>query len=99
LLTEAGLSTSFIGLVIMPIVGIDGLAITTAMKDKMDLSLALTLGRCMQLALMVIPLIVLLGWMMGIDEMTMQFDTFPVLVLFASTVVVTFVIQDGRSNW
>jgi Ca2+:H+ antiporter len=62
LLTEAGISKTFTGLVIVPIISIDPMCISVARKDKMDMSISLTLERCMQTALMVIPFIILLAW-------------------------------------
>lgn len=99
LLTEAGLSETFVGLIIMPLLSIDPMCISVAKLDNVDLSISLTLERCMQTALMVVPLIVLLAWWMGISEMNMQFDTFPILALFASIIIVTYVVQEGKSNW
>lgn len=53
----------------------------------------------MQTALMVVPLIVLLAWGMGIDAMTLEFDSFSVAALFVSIIIVTYVVQEGKSNW
>ena len=99
LLTHAGLSKTFIGLIIVPMLGVDPLCIAMARKDKLDLSLALTLERCVQTALLVVPFVVLLGWWMGIAEMNMEFDTFPVLTIFSSVLIVAYLIADGKSTW
>ena len=99
LLQKHGLSQSFLGLVILPILSIDTLSIFMAMKDKMDVSIELTLERCMQTSLLIVPLVVLLAWIMGIDEMTLQFDGFSIAALFVSIIVVTYVISEGKSNW
>lgn len=63
------------------------------------MSLALTLERYMQTALMVVPLIVLIAWGMHIDSMTLDFDGFTVAALFASIIIVTYVVQEGKSKW
>lgn len=94
-----GVSESFMGIVILPILSNDPLTIDAAIKDKMDMSLALTLERCMQTALMVVPLIVLISWGMHVDTMTLDFDGFSVAALFASIIIVTYVVQEGKSNW
>ncbi|KAF2665962.1 hypothetical protein BT63DRAFT_45102 [Microthyrium microscopicum] len=99
LLTDAGLSETFVGLIIIPLLNIDPMCISVANLDNVDLSISLTLERCMQTALMVVPFIVLLAWWMHIPEMNMEFDTFPVLALFASIIMVTYVVQQGKSNW
>jgi Ca2+:H+ antiporter len=99
LLQEAGLSQNFVGLVILPILSSDPTSIVMAVRDKMDISISLTLERCMQTSLMVVPLIVLLAWCMGIDDMTLEFDGFSITALFVSIIIVTYVVQEGKSNW
>ena len=99
LMTKHGVSASFMGIVVLPILSNDPYSIDSAIRDKMDISLALTLERCMQTALMVVPLIVLIAWGMGVEDMTLDFDGFSVAALFASIVIVTYVVQEGRSNW
>lgn len=99
LLEEAGLTNSFIGIVILPLLGIDPTSIRCAVMNKVDISIALTLERCMQTSLLIVPSIVLLAWCMGIDDMTLEFNGFIVTALFASIIIVTYVVQEGRSNW
>ncbi|ORX96591.1 hypothetical protein BCR34DRAFT_607578 [Clohesyomyces aquaticus] len=99
LLEHTGLSQTFVGLVIIPILSNDPQSIKAAMLDKMDMSIALTLERCMQTALMVVPCIVLVAWGMRIDDMTLEFDAFTTAALFASIIIVTYVVQEGKSNW
>jgi Ca2+:H+ antiporter len=98
-LQHAGLSKTFLGLVILPILSVDPTSIFVAMQDKMDMSISLTLERCMQTCLMVVPLVVLLAWCMKIDTMTLEFDSFSITALFASIIIVTYVVQEGKSNW
>jgi Ca2+:H+ antiporter len=52
-----------------------------AIKDKMDLAIGVAVGSSMQIALLVIPLMVLLGWIIGAD-MTLFFNTFETAILF-----------------
>ncbi|KAJ4382220.1 hypothetical protein N0V86_002553 [Didymella sp. IMI 355093] len=99
LLQRHNVSKTFLSLIILPILSNDPIAIKMAMLDKMDISISLTLERCMQTALMVVPLSVLLAWAMGISEMDLKFDGFPITALFASVVIVTYVVQEGKSNW
>ena len=65
----------------------------------MDLSIAVSVGSSLQIALLVIPLIVILGWALGIDEMNLYFDGFQVMILFVSVLLVNYLIQDGKSNY
>jgi Ca2+/H+ antiporter len=40
-------------------------AVTVACKDKMDLAIGVAVGSSMQIALLVLPLIIVIGWIMG----------------------------------
>ena len=99
LLEHVGISETFLGLVILPILSNDPTTLIVAVKDKMDLTLALTLWKCVQIALLVIPFIVILGWIMDVDDMTLNFGSFEIVVLFASILVVNYIVQDGKSHW
>lgn len=98
-LTERSVSSSFVGLVILPIISLDTGAIKCALHNNMDLAIALSLGRCMQNALMVVPLTILLAWCMGINDISLQFDAFTITTLFISMVILGYVVQEGKSNW
>lgn len=101
-LTATGhVSTTFVGLILLPIVGNaaeHATAVTVAIKDKMDLSIGVAVGSSMQIALLVFPFIVLLGWILGKDCMTLYFDTFQIATLFVSVLLVNYLIQDGKSR-
>lgn len=102
LVESTSISRVFIGLILLPIVGNaaeHATAITVAYKDKMDLSIGVAVGSSMQIALLVIPLIVVLGWILGIDEMNLYFDGFQVMILFVSVLLVNYLLQDGKSNY
>lgn len=99
---EGGLSEEFVGLILLPIVGNaaeHATAVTVAIKDKMDLAIGVAVGSSMQVALFLIPLLVIIGWGMGLDEMTLSFDLFQVAVLFVSVLLVNYLIGDGKSHW
>jgi Ca2+:H+ antiporter len=101
--TKSGsISEEFVGLILLPIVGNaaeHATAVTVAIKDKMDLAIGVAVGSSMQVALFLIPLVVVIGWGMGIDTMTLSFDTFQVAVLFVSVLLVNYLIADGKSHW
>lgn len=97
----AHISKTFIGLVLLPIVGNAAehvTAVIVAYKDKMDLAINVAIGSSMQIALFVTPFMVLLGWIMG-QPMTLHFQTFETVVFFLSVLVVNYLIQDGKSNY
>ncbi|KAL1592246.1 hypothetical protein SLS60_011323 [Paraconiothyrium brasiliense] len=92
-LLQHDISQSFLGLIILPLLEADPMAIEVAKQDAMDLSVTLTLGRSMQTAFLIVPLTVLLAWCMGIDGMTLEFQGFSIAALCASVIIVTY------SNW
>jgi Ca2+:H+ antiporter len=101
-ITESGaVGKTFVGLILLPIVGNaaeHATAVTVAIKDKMDLSIGVAVGSSMQIALLVLPLVVILGWITGHDCMTLYFDNFQVVVLFVAVLLVNYLIQDGKSR-
>ncbi|KAI1142007.1 Calcium/proton exchanger [Hypoxylon sp. FL0543] len=96
------ISEEFVGLILLPIVGNaceHATAVTVAIKDKMDLAIGVAIGSSMQVALLLIPLLVIIGWGANKPEMTLAFDTFQVIVLFVSVLLVNYLIGDGKSHW
>ncbi|KAL6898410.1 Ca2+ transporter [Trichoderma evansii] len=102
-ITQNGaLSDEFVGLILLPIVGNaaeHATAVTVAVKDKMDLAIGVAVGSSMQVALFLIPMLVVIGWGMGNDEMNLSFDTFQVAVMFVAVLLVNYLIGDGKSHW
>lgn len=98
---KTGMSKTFIGLVLIPIVGNAAehvTAVVVAFKNKMDLAIGVAIGSSLQIALFVTPFLVILGWIMGV-EMTLHFHVFETVSFFISALVVIFLIQDGKSNY
>lgn len=95
---KANLSKTFIGLILLPILNNDIGPVEQALADKMDLTIQFTIGKCLQTALFVLPFTVLLGWCMKVD-MTLNFDGFEVVSLFASILLLNYLIYEGKSTW
>lgn len=96
------ISIEFVGLILLPIIGNASehiSSVTVACKDKMDLAIGITVGSSMQIALLIIPISVILGWILGNDDMNLSFDGFQTVVLFVSVLLVNYLITDGKSNW
>nr|XP_023919436.1 vacuolar cation/proton exchanger 5-like [Quercus suber] len=88
---------SFISVILLPLVGnaVDhASAITFAMKDKLDITLGVSIGSSTQIALFVIPFSVVLGWIMG-QPMDLNFQLFKTATLFISVFVVALMLQEG----
>lgn len=102
-ITESGhISVEFVGLILLPIVGNaaeHATAVTVALKDKLDLSLGVCVGSSLQVSLFLLPLMVIIGWILGSDCMTLSFDGFQVAVLFIAVLLVNYLTGDGKSNW
>ena len=101
IVAKTGMSRTFIGLVLIPIVGNAAehvTAVVVAWKDKMDLAIGVAIGSSLQIALFVTPFLVILGWIIGVP-MTLHFQPFETVAFFISGLVVTFLIQDGKSNY
>lgn len=99
---STGISKVFVGLILLPIVGNaaeHATALTVACKDKMDLAIGVAVGSSMQIALLVLPLIVVIGWIAGKADMTLNFDPFDIIILFVSVLLVNYLIADGESHW
>ncbi len=96
-----GVSEFFIGIIVVPLVGNVAehlVAVQTALKNKMELSMAVSLGSSLQIALFVAPVLVFLSLLMG-HPLTLVFNQFEIVALFAGTLIAAFVAQDGESNW
>lgn len=101
LVALSGLSKTFIGLIVIPIVGNAAehvTAVVVAVKDKMDLAIGVAIGSSLQIALFVTPFMVLMGWAIDVP-MSLYFSTFETAVLFLSVFITNIVILDGESNW
>eukprot|EP00873_Tetraselmis_striata_P045805 jgi/Tetstr1/466069/TSEL_010656.t1 len=73
-------------------------AVLVAMRNKMDLSIGVAVGSSVQIALFVIPFMVLAGWAMD-KPFTLEFDLFAVIMLTLSVILASFVTYDGASNY
>lgn len=96
----AHISKTFIGLVLLPILGNaaeHATACVAAYRGKMDLAVSVPISSAMQVVLFVTPFLVLLGWIIGLP-MTLHFQSFETIVLFLSVLVVNSLIQGGKSN-
>ncbi|KAI1387489.1 Sodium/calcium exchanger protein-domain-containing protein [Hypoxylon trugodes] len=101
LVERAHISRSFIGLILIPIVGNAAehvTAVVVAVKNKMDLALGVAIGSSIQIALFVTPFLVILGWIMD-REMDLHFETFETVAFALAVLVVIYTVQDGKSNY
>jgi len=101
-LTErGGITEQWVGLILLPIVGNAAehvTAVTVAAKDKLDLSIGVAVGSSIQIALFVIPVLVLLAWALD-KPLSLLFDPLESVILFLTVLLANYTMQDSRSNW
>jgi Ca2+:H+ antiporter len=96
-----GLSQTFVGLIVIPIVGNaaeHSAAIMVARKGKMDLAFQIALGSSTQIALLVAPVLLLAGVILG-QGMDLVFEPVQVILLGLATGVVALITLDGETHW
>jgi Ca2+:H+ antiporter len=96
-----GLTSLFTGVILLPIVGNaaeHATAVTVAMKNKMDLSVAVAVGSSLQIALFVAPVLVIAGWFMG-KPMDLDFNPFELVAVVVAVLITNSISSDGKSNW
>ncbi|THU75870.1 hypothetical protein K435DRAFT_706217 [Dendrothele bispora CBS 962.96] len=95
------ISREWLTLIIIPIISNAAehtTAVVVASKGKFDLAMNVAVGSCIQIALFVIPVLVLVAW--GMDKPLMLFfDELETLVLFFSVLLVKFSVEDGKAHW
>ncbi|KAI0481392.1 hypothetical protein GGR56DRAFT_317452 [Xylariaceae sp. FL0804] len=95
------LTPSFIGLVVLSVVGNAAeyiTAVKVAARGKLDLALGVSFGSSIQIALFVSPLMVIAGWVMDKD-MTLYLGLFETSALVGAAFLVNFVIANGKTNY
>ena len=96
-----GITQTFLGLIVIPIIGNaaeHATAVMMARRGKTDLSLQIALGSSTQVALLVAPLLVLAGLLIG-HPLNLVFTPLEVVALAVSTGVVAIITLDGESHW
>ena len=97
---SAGLSSTFVGIILVPIIGNaaeHSSAIIMAVKDKMNAAVEIALGSSLQIFLFVIPVLVLLS--LFFEPMSIVFTPFELVSVAASVLIANRVATDGESNW
>jgi Ca2+:H+ antiporter len=99
---ELGLSNIFVGVFVVAILGNaaeHATAVSAASKDRMDLSLSISIGSSVQIALFVAPVLVLASLFLGPAPMDLAFPTGLVLTVLLAVLITGEVAGDGRSDW
>ncbi|CAL9750793.1 unnamed protein product, partial [Musa acuminata subsp. burmannicoides] len=96
-----GISVSFISIILLPIVGNAAEhagAIIFAFKNKLDITLGVSLGSATQISMFVVPLSVIVAWIMGI-KMDLDLELLETGSLIMAILITAFTLQDGTSHY
>ena len=92
---------AFVGFVLLPLVGNaaeHATAISMAYRSKIDLAIAVALGSSTQIALFVLPLMVILGWIIG-QPLALDFGSFQTACCALSVLIVAAQAQLGDVHY
>ena len=96
-----GLSAMFTGVVLLPLLG--GVAeyitaVSMARRNKMDLAVSVALGSTLLVALLVVPVLVLVGPALG-HPLDLSFNPYELVAIAMAVLVSNLASLDGRSDW
>ena len=98
---ELGISEFFLGIILIPLVGNVAehlVAVQVAMKNKMELSLAISIGSSLQIALFVTPVLVFVSLLLG-NPLQLTFVQFEIVAMIGASLIAALIALDGKSNW
>ena len=96
-----GITQTFIGVVVIAIISNISekvSAIRFAMENKLDLSLEIGLSSAIQIALFVVPTLVLVSELFGM-QFSLKFSMFEIISVVLAVMIVNHLSSDGRCNW
>ncbi len=98
---QIGLNPFFVGLIILPLVGNAAehfSAITSAARNHMEISMAITAGSSIQIALLAAPILVLVGAFIG-APLDLNFSLLEVSLFALVAGLYALISLDGESTW
>jgi Ca2+:H+ antiporter len=101
LITASHLKETFVGLVIVAIItNIPEhlVAITYGRRDNITLSLEIGMNSAIQIALFVVPVLVLISPLLGV-EMNLVFSPFEMAAMILTVMIINYIGSDGVCNW
>ncbi|WP_201860555.1 calcium/proton exchanger [Microvirga soli] len=97
-----GMSQMFMGVIVLALVGgaaESGSAIAMGRANRPDLSIGIALGSCVQIALFVAPILVLVAPALGQPQFRLVFSQAEMWMLFGVVLLGATVTTTGQSNW
>src|SRR5215469_1699170 len=98
---QIGLNPLFVGLIVLPIVGNAAehfSAITSATHNRMEISMSITAGSSIQIALLAAPILVLAGPIVGVP-LDLNFSLLEVALFGLVAGLYALISLDGESTW
>jgi len=96
-----GLSQMFIGLVVIAIItniAEISTAVHFSVKNKLDVSIEIGLSSAIQIALFVVPILMLISQVFNFG-FSLVFTPFEILAVMLAVFIVNYLSADGRCNW
>ncbi len=96
-----GISQIFIGIVLIAIItniAEISTAIHFALEDKIDVSIEIGLSSAIQIALFVVPILMLISTVFNFG-FSLVFSPFQILAVMLAVFIVNYLSADGRCNW
>lgn len=92
LVEQSNVSKEWITLIVIPVISNaaeHATAVVVASKGKFDLAMSVAVGSCIQIALFVVPLLVIIAWGMG-KPLTLLFDPIETMVCAMSSILIFY---------
>jgi Ca2+:H+ antiporter len=99
---DLGLTELFVGVVVVALIGNAAehySALTLAVRDQMDATLAIAVGSSTQIALFVAPVLVLSSYVIAPTPLDLLFTPFELTAVGVAVISVAFIAHDGETNW
>ena len=97
-----GMSEAFIGLIVVAVVGgaAESLsAIAAARKNRLDLTMGIAFDSCIQIALFIAPVLVLLSAVVAPERLQLSFHRAELGFLLFGVLIGAVISGDGKGNW
>ncbi len=97
-----GMSEAFAGLVVVAIAGNaveNVVGVQMAMRNKPDLAISLILNSSLQVALALIPVLVIVSMFLGGAALTLVVSPLLIAALALTALLTAFIVYDGESTW
>ena len=96
-----GITQTFIGIVVIAIItniAENSAAVHFALEDKLDVSIEIGLSSAIQIALFVVPILMLVSQVFHFG-FSLMFPPFEILAVVLAVLIVNYLSADGRCNW